>query len=335
MSKAMTEETLPVEQVDVADQLDRAADWLSRSTIGGNPMIRDTIQALRNGRDALRHSSPPASKPASDDGRGELVAELERLAAKATALNGEISQRHRVGCDRFDVHGHPCGLPIASFMEAEDAALFIALRNNLPAILSALSTPANAEVVEDVPHIARAALSRIASTPDEATSRVLTYDQMVPADEAWKEAVEQVISAWAFAHNIDGSARNDLFARLRARAVAAIPRPDGGGDERDRQLCSIINELVVGIMENGGDALIALKEAAERAQAAILTPPDDRIRVAIEAANDLVERASDTYRKRNGHIGSVEADDGEKCWIVHSDDLEGLRAALTRLQGTP
>lgn len=32
------------------------------------------------------------------------------------------------------------------------------------------------------------------------------------------EAVEQIISAWAFAHNIDGAARNDLFARLRSSA---------------------------------------------------------------------------------------------------------------------
>ncbi len=29
------------------------------------------------------------------------------------------------------------------------------------------------------------------------------------------ERVEQVVSAWAFAHNIDGAIRNDLFARLR------------------------------------------------------------------------------------------------------------------------
>jgi hypothetical protein len=30
------------------------------------------------------------------------------------------------------------------------------------------------------------------------------------------ELAEQIISAWAFAHNIDGAARNDLFVRLRA-----------------------------------------------------------------------------------------------------------------------
>jgi Lar family restriction alleviation protein len=47
-----------------------------------------------------------------------------------------------------------------------------------------------------------------------------------------------------------------------------------------------------------------------------------------EAARGLVDRASDTYRKRNGHIGSIEGDDGEKCWIVSFDDMEDLRRAL-------
>jgi hypothetical protein len=45
-----------------------------------------------------------------------------------------------------------------------------------------------------------------------------------------EERVEQIISAWAFAHNIDGAARNDLFARLRAaspdvsREIVGEPR---------------------------------------------------------------------------------------------------------------
>lgn len=37
-----------------------------------------------------------------------------------------------------------------------------------------------------------------------------------PARARMVEAVEQIVSAWAFAHNIDGAARNDLFTRLRA-----------------------------------------------------------------------------------------------------------------------
>lgn len=59
------------------------------------------------------------------------------------------------------------------------------------------------------------------------------------------------------------------------------------------------------------------------------SPTPARNEVLAEAARGLLDRASDTYRKRNGHISTIQADDGEKCWIVHSDDIEDLRRALT------
>jgi|GEM_PF-5188108 len=37
------------------------------------------------------------------------------------------------------------------------------------------------------------------------------------------EELERIISAWAFAHDIDGAVRNDLFARLRAQTQPAPP----------------------------------------------------------------------------------------------------------------
>lgn len=37
-----------------------------------------------------------------------------------------------------------------------------------------------------------------------------------PSPSGAREAIEQVISAWAFAYGIDGAARNDLFKRLAA-----------------------------------------------------------------------------------------------------------------------
>lgn len=46
------------------------------------------------------------------------------------------------------------------------------------------------------------------------------------------------------------------------------------------------------------------------------------------AARDVISSASDTYKKRNGHVASLEGDDGEKCWIVPFDQFEQLRAAL-------
>jgi predicted Fe-S protein YdhL (DUF1289 family) len=47
---------------------------------------------------------------------------------------------------------------------------------------------------------------------------------------AVREATEQIISAWAFANDIDGAARNDLFARLRGPLP---PAPASQGDEND------------------------------------------------------------------------------------------------------
>lgn len=44
------------------------------------------------------------------------------------------------------------------------------------------------------------------------------------------DEVEQIISAWAFAHNIDGAARNDLFRRLREAALSSPPAQMGGRD---------------------------------------------------------------------------------------------------------
>lgn len=49
----------------------------------------------------------------------------------------------------------------------------------------------------------------------------------------------------------------------------------------------------------------------------------------MEAAKDVVDRAFDHYRARNGRMCSIEGDDGEKCWIVPFDAMEDLRQALT------
>jgi hypothetical protein len=44
-----------------------------------------------------------------------------------------------------------------------------------------------------------------------------------PKPPVSSETTEQIISAWAFAHNIDGAARNDLFKRLRDAAPSSTP----------------------------------------------------------------------------------------------------------------
>lgn len=46
------------------------------------------------------------------------------------------------------------------------------------------------------------------------------------------------------------------------------------------------------------------------------------------AGEGVINRMFSTYKARNGREVGIQGDDGEKCWIVHSDDIEGLRAAL-------
>lgn len=56
--------------------------------------------------------------------------------------------------------------------------------------------------------------------------------------------------------------------------------------------------------------------------------PSVSVKALQDAANDVIASASDTYKKRNGHIGSFEDESGEKCWIVPFDAFEALRSAL-------
>lgn len=48
----------------------------------------------------------------------------------------------------------------------------------------------------------------------------------------------------------------------------------------------------------------------------------------LDAAKDVIASASDTYKKRNGHLASFEDDSGDKCWIVPFDAFESLRSAV-------
>jgi len=66
----------------------------------------------------------------------------------------------------------------------------------------------------------------------------------------------------------------------------------------------------------------------------VKTAPAVAVKALIDAANEVIASSSDTYKKRNGHIGSFEDASGEKCWIVPFDAFEGLRSALSaQVQG--
>lgn len=67
-----------------------------------------------------------------------------------------------------------------------------------------------------------------------------------------------------------------------------------------------------------------------------LRPSDDgdaRSNALEEAAQELLDTMSGTYKARNGREMGIQGDDGEKCWIVHSDQIEGLRRALAPSKG--
>lgn len=51
----------------------------------------------------------------------------------------------------------------------------------------------------------------------------------------------------------------------------------------------------------------------------------------VTAAQDVLRVMTSTYRARNGRDMGIEADDGEKCYIVHSDSIFALERALTEI----
>jgi hypothetical protein len=83
-------------------------------------------------------------------------------------------------------------------------------------------------------------------------------------------------------------------------------------------------------------------ESGKRATQALATLPDpsdclSNVRELVEAARDLLRAKSDTFGKGKRQRG-IEADDGEKCWIVHSDNMALLEGALSEVEafiGTP
>lgn len=76
-------------------------------------------------------------------------------------------------------------------------------------------------------------------------------------------------------------------------------------------------------------------EGIARACLAALSQPapadsDARTAALEEAARNLIARMSSTYTARNGRKVGIQADDGEKCYIVHSDEIHALEVALAR-----
>lgn len=139
--------------------------------------------------------------------------EVERVA-RAICENGAVPadwanrSEHQRNCFRKDA---AAAIAAYTAQEIKDVDAHIAaLRSTAPQASEDADTDADylrfiAEDIASHPND-RERLNRIANTLS------------APLDE-----MEQVISAWAFAHNIDGAARNDLFARLRHAALQQEP----------------------------------------------------------------------------------------------------------------
>lgn len=99
--------------------------------------------------------------------------------------------------------------------------------------------------------------------------------------------------------------------------------------------------LVNNLSEPERSAFWLAVSARDQARAALSTLPSDDARsdeigrlreahaVLLKAAQAVINMKFDQYTKRNGHKASIEAEDGEKCWIVHSDQIAQLEGAIT------
>ena len=108
-----------------------------------------------------------------------------------------------------------------------------------------------------------------------------------------------------------------MVERLRTQLVMSmfLTRDDlYRAQEKQRRDASYMIETIT--------AQLAASEAARVADEA-------RVGGGLEAAaKELLEQLMGSYKAKNGKRVELHADDGEKCWIIHSDFTFALEAAL-------
>jgi hypothetical protein len=93
-----------------------------------------------------------------------------------------------------------------------------------------------------------------------------------------------------------------------------------------QDLGSQYDAVNVKAVEYGAADTACLVQAFARFEATTrATQPEAALR---EAAQAVLDTMSGTYKAGNGREMGIQGDDGEKCWIVHSDQIEDLRAIL-------
>ena len=145
-----------------------------------------------------------------------------------------------------------------------------------------------------------------AGEPEAATAYNARFD---PANEAGQE--------------LYNAAFRDGFMQARA--------PAGDEDAAEEEYRREVDGVVLGEgWEASRDAFFAhlpLQAVATPAHAA----GKDALERVRAAAQGVIDRKFSTYKARNGREVSIQGDDGEKCWIVHSDDIHELEAAIAAL----
>lgn len=102
-------------------------------------------------------------------------------------------------------------------------------------------------------------------------------------------------------------------------------RGDEGDYSPNEQEKTLLVDAIYSVVGNLHESMRKLIPSSLPTQQTVSSAPVKTLR---DAANEVIACASDTYKKRNGHVGSFEDDSGEKCWIVPFDAFEGLRSAL-------
>lgn len=129
--------------------------------------------------------------------------------------------------------------------------------------------------------------------------------------------INLVALVWSYAHDtdVDAAIRQAAahIARHRLDSIEAVSTPimeicpdcAGAGGDNNTYVCSRCAGTggIEAVSRTGdGDALA-------------------------EAGQTILDRMFSTYKARNGREMGIQAADGEKCWIVHDDEIQALRQA--------
>lgn len=147
------------------------------------------------------------------------------------------------------------------------------------------------------------------------------------------EAIASMIEDWG-TNNVgmlDPKARAQA-ERIRALPVSPVPTTGEASEPSPRRVCQTCGATVAAFAEAMCCHCREVPWKITPSPAAIgsdaIGETVEKLRAAIRC---VVDGKTDFYRKGNGRVGSIEASDGEKCWIVRFDDMVELEAALPLL----